>query len=84
MDRRCKLLETPDRPSIELPIALHLGMSEPQVEALIGKPSSKYHGTSIYVHEHSLKLHGELYTADNSLYLTFRGGALGLCSWTTP
>jgi hypothetical protein len=78
MDGRCKLLDTSHRPSIELPIALHLGMSESQVEALVGKPSSKYRDTSIYVHEHSLKLHGEQYSADNSLYLSYRSGAL----WT--
>ena len=78
MDHRCKLLNTSNRPAVELPIALHLGMSPPQVEALLGKPSSRFRDTTIYQHEHSLKLHGELYSAGNTLYLAFKDGAL----WT--
>jgi hypothetical protein len=59
-----------------LPIALHLGMSESHVHAVIGMPSAKYQGTSIYVHQHNLTLHKGLYSADNIVLLSYRNGKL--------
>lgn len=75
MDHRCKLLDRAG-PSITLPIALHLGMSESHVEAVLGRPSAEYHRTSIYVHRHYLTLHNEPYTADNTALLSYRNGEL--------
>jgi hypothetical protein len=46
LDSRCSSLSDSSR-SIALPIPIHLGMTEAQVEAALGKPSSRYGETAI-------------------------------------
>lgn len=75
LDSRCGSFNDPSR-SISLPIPIQLGMTEAQVQAVLGKPSSRYGETSIYVHERDLQLHGESYSADNSVILSYKNGVL--------
>jgi hypothetical protein len=75
LDSRCRSLNDSSR-SISLPIPIHLGMTESQVQAVLGKPSSRFGDASIYVHEHGLQLHGEPYTAGNSVILSYKNGEL--------
>ena len=75
LDSRCGSFKDPSR-SISLPIPIHLGMTEAQVQVVLGKPSSRYGETSIYFHERDLQLHGESYSADNSVILSYRNGVL--------
>lgn len=51
-------------------------MTEPQVQAVLGKPSSRFGDVSIYFHEYGLRLHGEPYTADNSVIFSYKNGEL--------
>jgi hypothetical protein len=75
IDPRCKSLDQATS-AIILPIPIHLGLAESQVDAVMGKPSGRYHGISIYVHEHNLTLHNEPYSADNTVLVSYRNGAL--------
>ncbi len=75
LDIRCSSLNDSSR-SISLPIPIRLGMTESQVQAVIGKPSSRFGDASIYVHEHGLRLHGESYIADNSVIVSYKNGEL--------
>jgi hypothetical protein len=74
LDSRCGSIN--DSRSISLPVPIHLGMAETQVQALLGKPSSRFGETSIYVHQHELRLRGEPYSADNSVILSYKNGVL--------
>jgi hypothetical protein len=75
LDSRCRSLNDSSR-AFSLPIPIHLGMTEPQVQAVLGKPSSRFGDVSIYFHEHGLRLHGEPYTADNSVIFSYKNGEL--------
>lgn len=74
LDSRCGAFD--DSRSISLPVPIHLGMTETQVQAVLGKPSSRFREASIYVHQHELRLRGEPYSVDNSVILSYKNGLL--------
>ena len=73
MDPRCKLLASG---GVDLPVALRLDMRRKDAERVLGKPTSVYHDSDLYSHEHKLTIKNEPYSADNNLFLKFRNGVL--------
>jgi hypothetical protein len=73
MDRKCKLIV---KGSVELPIAVHLGMTQKEVELVLGKPSMINGEVVEYSHEHSFTVHKEAYIANNDLYVVYRNGVV--------
>jgi hypothetical protein len=71
MDRKCKLIV---KGGVELPIAVHLGMTQNEAERVLGKPSLTKGDIAVYSHEHSFTAHKEQYTADNELYVVYKNG----------
>jgi hypothetical protein len=74
-DRGCRQLRG-EHASVILPMGLHLGMSEADVVAKLGKPSGRRSDTAIYVHEHDLTVHHEPYTLSNDLLIVYRNGRI--------
>jgi hypothetical protein len=74
VDPRCKSLQ--ERGTVKLPVPIQLGMSETQVESVIGDPSLRYGHSAIYSHHHSLTIGSQLYSADNTVYLSYVEGVL--------
>lgn len=74
VDPRCQSLQGTG--TVKLPLPIQLGMSETQVESVIGDPSMKYGHSAIYSHHHSLTIGGQLYSADNTIYLSYLEGVL--------
>jgi len=73
VDRKCKLIA---KGGVELPIALHLGMTQKEAELVLGKPSLVKGEIAVYSHEHSFTARKEQYTADNELYVVYRNGVV--------
>ncbi|MBS1821483.1 MAG: hypothetical protein JST61_05860 [Acidobacteria bacterium] len=69
-DHRCRVLGHSIHP-IQLPVDIRLGMTESQLEATLGKPTSKFHNTWLYSRERDLTLHGEPYSADNDVFIFY-------------
>lgn len=74
-DRRCGLIP-PDIGGIELPLALHPGMTESEMRKALGKPSFVSGKTLIYRHEHQETIHNLPYLSDNSIAIVLRDGAV--------
>lgn len=72
-DRRCNLLPL-DNGGIELPIALHLGMAEAEVQKVLGQPTVSRGKTQFYLHEHQAVIDKENYTVSNDVAIIFREG----------
>jgi hypothetical protein len=77
LDSRCKYLATRNGP-VELPVHLHLDMTEEEVDAEIGPPSRRYRDSAIYSYERSLTLHNEPYTLRDDVLITYRGGRVSV------
>jgi hypothetical protein len=73
IDPRCRSIE---KGKVNLPIAVHLGMTRKEAEIVLGKPSMVKSDVAEYYHEHNLTLHNELYVADNDVYVFYRYGAV--------
>jgi hypothetical protein len=74
-DRRCSVLP-PDHGGIELPLTLHLGMTEADMRKIMGKPSFVSGKKFIYCHEHQEMIHNLPYTAENMIAIVLRGGTI--------
>ncbi len=74
MDRRCKALNAKMGTVELLPSPLHLGMTEAEVEGILGKPTRKYHDSVLYDHEHNLTIRKEPYTLDNDVLIVYKDG----------
>jgi hypothetical protein len=73
MDRKCKLIV---KGSVELPIAVHLGMTQKEAELVLGKPSLVKGDVAVYAHEHNYTVHKEAYVANNDLYVVYQNGVV--------
>lgn len=74
-DRRCSRIPD-DKGGIELPIALHFGMTEAEVQKLLGRPTVTRSKTFFFSHEHEAVIDKEKYTVSNDVAVVFRGGRL--------
>lgn len=74
-DSRCRFLGNSEN-TVDLAVDFRLGMTESQVEAVIGTPTSKFRNVRIYSHEHSLRLNSESYSADNDVFIRYESGAV--------
>jgi hypothetical protein len=72
-DRRCSLIP-PDKDEIELPLALHPGMTESEMRKILGQPSFVSGETLIYCHEHQEMIHSLPYSSDNLIAIVLRDG----------
>jgi hypothetical protein len=77
LDRRCTYLDSRNGP-VELPVQLRLDMTEAEVDAGIGPPSSRYRDSAIYSYERSLTLHNEPYTLRDDVLIMYRGGKVSV------
>ncbi len=75
IDSRCKALKA-EQGIVMSPIPLRLGMTELQVEQLLGKPSGRFHNTFTYLHEHEGTIRDTPYTWDNSIDIVYRNGVV--------
>lgn len=73
IDRKCKSIV---KGGVELPIAVHLGMTQREVELVLGKPSVINGDNAVYSHERSFMAHKESYVANNDLYVVYRDGVV--------
>jgi hypothetical protein len=71
-DRRCRLLRK-DSGGIELPLALHLAMSEADLVKILGKPTMIRDNTIIFCHEHREIIDKQSYVSSNSIAVVLRG-----------
>jgi len=83
--RRRSLHETPDRRcsklpegkgGIELPIPLHLGMTEADVQKVLGRPTVTRGKTLFFCHEHKRVIRKENYTVSNGVAIVLRDGVV--------
>lgn len=74
IDRRCKALDEKMGTVELLPNPLHLGMTEAEVERVLGKPTTKYRDSVLYFHEHDLTIRKEPYTLDNDVLIVYKNG----------
>ena len=74
-DRRCSRLPK-NKGGVELPIALHLGMTEVEVQKVLGQPTVTRDKTSFYDHEHKTVIRNEDCTVSNDVAIVFREGAV--------
>ncbi len=51
-------------------------MTEAEVVSGMGKPSAQSGERAIYLHEHDLVIHGEPYTLDDYVLITYRNGRI--------
>jgi hypothetical protein len=72
-DPRCPLVPKTVT-SIELPLAIHPGMREPEALKILGKPTVIRGQTLIYLHSHQEILDKLTYDASNSVAVVLRGG----------
>lgn len=73
MDRKCKLI---GKGNVELPIAVHLGMTQKETDLVLGKPSMINGEVAVYSHERSFIAHKESYVANNELYVVYKNGVV--------
>ena len=73
MDRKCKSIP---KGSVELPIAVHLGLTQKEVELVLGKPSMINGEVAVYSHERGFTAHKESYVATNDLYVVYKNGVV--------
>ena len=74
-DRRCGRIPD-DKGGIDLPLALHLGMTEVEVQKVLGRPTVTRGKTLFFSHEHQRVIDKENYSVSNHLALVFRDGML--------
>lgn len=74
-DHRCRSLPK-NSDGIELPIQLHLGMTEQEVRQTLGAPSDIRNKTLIFNHEHKTVIRNEPYTVSNNVSVVFRSGVV--------
>jgi hypothetical protein len=74
-DRRCSRLPE-DKGGIELPIQLHLGMTEADVQKVLGRPTVMRGETLFFCHEHQNVIRNENYTVSNGVAIVFRDGVV--------
>jgi hypothetical protein len=74
-DQRCSQLRE-DKGRIELPIALHLGMTELEVQKILGRPTVTRGKTLFFCHEHQKVIRKENYTVWNGVAIVFRYGVV--------
>jgi hypothetical protein len=70
-DRRCALIPL-DKGGIQLPLLLNPGMTESEMEKILGKPSFVSGKTLIYCHEHREMIHNLPYLSDNLIAVVLR------------
>jgi hypothetical protein len=73
IDSRCTELHA-EQATVTLPIPLRLNTTRDRVEQLLGKPSSRFHETFTYLHEHKGTIGRTPYTWDNSIDLVYQRG----------
>lgn len=74
-DRRCSRLPE-GKGGIELPIALRPGMTEAEVQNLLGPPTAARGKTLFFCHEHRKVIHKENYTVSNGVAIVLRDGVV--------
>ena len=74
-DHRCRFLDN-SVTAIDLAVDIRLGMTASQVEAVLGRPTSKFHNTRLYSHEHRVTVKGERYSADNDVFIRYDNDAV--------
>ena len=72
-DRRCKQPRESNA-GIELPLALYLGMSEPDLRKTLGQPSLVHGDTLVFEYRHQETRNDVPYTSDNTLAVVLRDG----------
>jgi hypothetical protein len=72
-DRRCSQIPD-DKGGVALPIALHLGMAEAEVQAILGRPTVMRGKTFFFCHEHQTVIRKEAFTVSNDVAIVFRDG----------
>jgi hypothetical protein len=72
-DRRCRLIPR-EMGGIELPLALHPGMTEAEVRKTLGRPTLARGRELIFWHEHQEVIQGISYTSDNTVGVNFNDG----------
>ena len=74
-DWRCRELPSGDR-LVELPLALHPGMTETEIRGLLGKPTLVRGQDLYYAHEHLRRIRKEDWSVWNGVALALRDGRL--------
>ncbi len=74
-DHRCSRLPK-NMGGIKLPIQLHLGMTEAEVQKLLGPPTVARDKTLFYCHEHRLVIRNEDFTVSNGVAIVLRKGVV--------
>ena len=74
-DGRCVPLRKGDG-GIELPVPLHLGMTEAQVRGVLGRPTAVWRNTLIFLHQHQEVIDKEDYTSSNVVGIVWRSGVV--------
>lgn len=74
-DRRCSALRKGDD-KVKLPLALHLGMTETELRATLGRPTMTRGKTLIFCHDHQETINKEIFDSSNTLAVVLRGGAV--------
>jgi hypothetical protein len=73
IDERCGSLPKTDS-TVDLPIALNLGMTESKLLQLLGQPTARQGNTLLYVHEHEGASENGPFTALNTVSIIVREG----------
>ena len=74
-DRRCSPLPE-KKGGIKLPIALHPGMTEAEVQLILGRPTATRGKTLFFRHEHQETIRKEQFTASNGVAIVIREGVV--------
>ena len=73
IDSRCTELNG-EQATVVLPIPLKLNMTRNTVKQLLGMPSSSFHETFTYFHEHEGTIGHTPYTWDNTIDIVYQQG----------
>lgn len=74
-DRRCTRLPE-GKGGIQLPIALHPGMTTVDVQKVLGRPTVARGNTLFFCHEHQKVIRKENYTVSNNVAIVLRDGVV--------
>lgn len=74
-DRRCQLIRKGGG-TVELPLAVHLGMTDVEVRKALGHPTLEQNRTFFFFHEHQETIDKLPYTSDNSVAIVIRNGSV--------
>ncbi len=76
-DRRCRLVSQGSG-GIQLPLAIHPGMTEVDVRRVLGRPTVALGMTLFFFHEHQEMIHQLPFTAENAIAIVFRDGKVSV------